>query len=115
LVPQHHVSVARALAISAVTAVSLYVLFDWAFQVTLPRGYLGAALVGCGRIAMSCGPPPPRPACGERPTRRSRAGEGPGERTRQPLTLASLGSVSLAPDKGGSALSPQAGRGGRSA
>ncbi|HEX8165687.1 MAG TPA: tripartite tricarboxylate transporter TctB family protein [Beijerinckiaceae bacterium] len=44
LVPQHHVSVTRALVISAVTAVSLYVLFDWAFQVALPRGVLGAAL-----------------------------------------------------------------------
>ena len=44
LVPQHHVSVARALVIAGVTAVSLYVMFDWAFQVTLPRGLLGAAL-----------------------------------------------------------------------
>ena len=44
LVPQHHVSVARAIVISGVTAVSLYVMFDWAFQVTLPRGLLGAAL-----------------------------------------------------------------------
>jgi hypothetical protein len=44
LVPQHHVSVARAIVIAGVTAVSLYVMFDWAFQVTLPRGLLGAAL-----------------------------------------------------------------------
>ena len=44
LVPQHHVSVLRALAISAVTAIALYLLFDWAFQVQLPRGLLGAAL-----------------------------------------------------------------------
>jgi hypothetical protein len=29
---------------SVVTAVALYVLFDWAFQVSLPRGLLGAAL-----------------------------------------------------------------------
>src|SRR5215204_1316852 len=44
LVPQHHVSVGRALVMSVVTAVALYVLFDWAFQVSLPRGLLGAAL-----------------------------------------------------------------------
>jgi hypothetical protein len=44
LVPQHHVSVARALVMSVVTAVALHVLFDWAFQVSLPRGLLGAAL-----------------------------------------------------------------------
>src|SRR3954464_1700816 len=44
LVPQHHVSTARALVIAAVTAVSLCAMFDWAFQVTLPRGVLGAAL-----------------------------------------------------------------------
>ena len=44
LVPQHHVSVARALVMSLAAAVSLYVLFDWAFQVSLPRGLLGSAL-----------------------------------------------------------------------
>jgi Tripartite tricarboxylate transporter TctB family len=44
LVPQHHVSVWRALAIAVVTAIALYGLFDRAFQVQLPRGLLGAAL-----------------------------------------------------------------------
>jgi hypothetical protein len=34
----------RALTIAAVTAISLYVLFDWMFQVSLPRGALGDAL-----------------------------------------------------------------------
>jgi Tripartite tricarboxylate transporter TctB family len=44
LMPQHHVSAVRALIIAAVTAVALYVLFDWMFQVRLPRGLLGSAL-----------------------------------------------------------------------
>ena len=41
---QKHMSPLRALALAAATAVSLYVLFDWMFQVTLPRGLLGDAL-----------------------------------------------------------------------
>jgi hypothetical protein len=44
LVPQHHVSALRALVLAVATAIALYVLFDWMFQVTLPRGLLGAAL-----------------------------------------------------------------------
>lgn len=44
LVPQHHVSAGRALVMAAATALALYGLFDWAFQVSLPRGLLGAAL-----------------------------------------------------------------------
>jgi hypothetical protein len=34
----------RASCFAAVTGVSLYVIFDWIFQVTLPRGALGSAL-----------------------------------------------------------------------
>jgi Tripartite tricarboxylate transporter TctB family len=41
---QKHMSPLRALALAVVTAISLYVLFDWMFQVTLPRGLLGDAL-----------------------------------------------------------------------
>ena len=33
-----------ALALAIVTPLALYATFDWAFQVTLPRGMLGAAL-----------------------------------------------------------------------
>ena len=44
LVWQNHMPPVRALAGALVVAVSLYVMFDWAFQVTLPRGTLGAAL-----------------------------------------------------------------------
>ena len=44
LVWQNHIAPVRALAGAAVVAVSLYAMFDWAFQVTLPRGALGAAL-----------------------------------------------------------------------
>jgi hypothetical protein len=41
---QHRVATLRALAIAAVTAVSLYVVFDRMFQVSLPLGLLGDAL-----------------------------------------------------------------------
>lgn len=34
----------RALAIALATSLALYAVFDWAFQVPLPRGLLGAAL-----------------------------------------------------------------------
>jgi hypothetical protein len=44
LVWQNHMAPVRALAGAVVVAVALYVMFDWAFQVTLPRGTLGAAL-----------------------------------------------------------------------
>jgi hypothetical protein len=44
LVWQNHIAPARALAGAAVVALSLYAMFDWGFQVTLPRGALGAAL-----------------------------------------------------------------------
>jgi len=40
---QHRVSTLRALTIAAVTGVSLYVLFDRMFQVSLPIGLLGGA------------------------------------------------------------------------
>ena len=43
LVWQNHMAPVRAFAGAVVVAVSLYVMFDWAFQVTLPRGTLGAA------------------------------------------------------------------------
>jgi hypothetical protein len=35
---------ARAALIALATAAALYAVFDWMFQVTLPRGLLGAAL-----------------------------------------------------------------------
>jgi hypothetical protein len=41
---QHRVSTLQALTIAMVTAVSLYVLFDRMFQVSLPLGLLGDAL-----------------------------------------------------------------------
>lgn len=44
LAVQKHMTPVRALVLAVVTAVSLYVLFDWLFQVTLPRGLLGNAL-----------------------------------------------------------------------
>jgi hypothetical protein len=44
LAAHRRTSMIRALAIAVVTAVALYATFDWAFQVTLPRGLLGAAL-----------------------------------------------------------------------
>ena len=34
----------RAAAIGIATAIALYLIFDWGFQVALPRGWLGAAL-----------------------------------------------------------------------
>jgi hypothetical protein len=34
----------KAMAIGIATAVALYAIFDWGFQVTLPRGLLGDAL-----------------------------------------------------------------------
>jgi hypothetical protein len=44
LVWQNHIAPVRALAGAVVVAAALYALFDWGFQVTLPRGALGAAL-----------------------------------------------------------------------
>ncbi|HEX8665379.1 MAG TPA: tripartite tricarboxylate transporter TctB family protein [Beijerinckiaceae bacterium] len=44
LVWQNHIAPVRALAGAVVVAVALYAMFDWAFQVALPRGALGAAL-----------------------------------------------------------------------
>ena len=41
---QKHMLPVRAFALAVVTAISLYMLFDWMFQVTLPRGLLGGAL-----------------------------------------------------------------------
>ena len=37
-------SVARAIAFGVATPLALYLIFDWGFSVTLPRGWLGAAL-----------------------------------------------------------------------
>jgi hypothetical protein len=44
LVWQNHIAPVRALAGAVVVTLALYALFDWAFQVTLPRGALGAVL-----------------------------------------------------------------------
>jgi hypothetical protein len=44
LAGQSRVPVARALVIALATAAALYGLFDWLFQVSLPRGALAAAL-----------------------------------------------------------------------
>ena len=41
---QHRVATLRALTIAAVTAISLYVVFDRMFQVSLPLGLLGDAI-----------------------------------------------------------------------
>jgi hypothetical protein len=41
---QSRLSVVRSLVIAVVTAVALYFVFEWAFQVSLPHGLLGAWL-----------------------------------------------------------------------
>jgi hypothetical protein len=44
LVWQSRIPPVRALMGAAVVALALYAMFDWAFQVSLPRGVLGTAL-----------------------------------------------------------------------
>ena len=44
LAPRKGMRRSRALAIAVATPLALYATFDWAFQVALPRGMLGAAL-----------------------------------------------------------------------
>jgi Tripartite tricarboxylate transporter TctB family len=41
---QRRQPIVRSTAIAIVTGVAIFAVFDWAFQVTLPRGMLGAAM-----------------------------------------------------------------------
>ena len=41
---QSRLSVMRSAIIAVVASIALYVVFEWAFQVSLPHGWLGAKL-----------------------------------------------------------------------